>query len=67
MHQKRLAIVNFLVLLKNKNILITGGGKEIGFSAILEAIKESAFVCAIIKSKKDLKIYRMLNHIMEIY
>ena len=55
------------MLLKNKNILITGGGKEIGFSAILEAIKESAFVCAIIKSKKDLKIYRMLNHIMEIY
>ena len=43
------------MILKNKNILVTGGGKGIGFSTILQTIKEGAFVYAIVRSKKDIK------------
>ena len=44
--------------MKNKNILVTGGGKGIGFSTILQIIKEGAFVYAIVKSKKDIKKFK---------
>jgi len=43
------------MILKNKNILITGTGKGIGFSAVENCIKEDAFVYALVKSKKDIK------------
>ena len=46
------------MILKNKNILVTGGGKGIGFSTIQDAIKEGAFVYAIIKSKEDVKKFK---------
>ena len=51
------------MILKNKNILITGGGKGIGFSSITEAIKEGAYVYAIVKSKKDLQKFKKLKKI----
>ena len=38
-----------------RNILVTGGGKGIGFSTILQTIKEGAFVYTIVRSKKDIK------------
>jgi|TARA_B110000211_G_C14048717_1_gene540194 NAD(P)-dependent dehydrogenase (short-subunit alcohol dehydrogenase family) len=43
------------MILKNKNILITGAGKGIGFSAVENCIKEDGFVYALVKSKKDIK------------
>lgn len=46
------------MILKNKNILVTGGGKGIGFSTIQDAINEGAFVYAIIKSKEDIKKFK---------
>ena len=66
-NSKHINPINFLAPLKNKNILITSAGKEMGFFAILEAIKKSAFIWELIKSKKDLKIYRKLKHIMKMY
>ena len=42
------------MILKNKNILVTGGGKGIGFSTILQLVKEGAYVYAIVRSRKDL-------------
>jgi len=41
--------------LQNKNILITGAGKGIGFSTINEALINGANVFALIKSKNDIK------------
>ena len=49
------------MILKNKNILITGGGKGIGYSCIEEFLNEGAYVYAIIKSKKDFKILKNLR------
>ena len=46
------------MILKNKNILVTGGGKGIGFSTILQIIKEGAFVYTIVKSKQDIKKFK---------
>ena len=46
------------MILKNKNILVTGGGKGIGFSTILQTIKEGAFVYTIVRSKKDIKKFK---------
>ena len=46
------------MILKDKNILITGGGKGIGFSCIENFIKEGAYVYAIIKSKEDFKKFK---------
>lgn len=43
------------MILKNKNILITGAGKGIGFSCIETFLNEGAYVYALIKSKKDIK------------
>jgi len=43
-NSKHINPINFLAPLKNKNILITSAGKEMGFFAILEAIKKSAFI-----------------------
>jgi 3-oxoacyl-[acyl-carrier protein] reductase len=51
------------VQLKGKNILITGGGKGIGFSTVIEALKEGAFVYTIVKSKKDLKKFENLSNL----
>jgi 3-oxoacyl-[acyl-carrier protein] reductase len=42
------------MILENKNILITGAGKGIGFSAVENCIKEGGFVYALVKSKNDL-------------
>ena len=43
------------MILKNKNILITGAGKGIGFSCIETFLNEGASVYALIKSREDLK------------
>lgn len=41
------------MLLKNKNILITGAGKGIGEQLVKSALSNGAFVYALIKNKKD--------------
>ena len=41
------------MLLKNKNILITGAGKGIGESCVYSLIKNGGFVYALIKNRKD--------------
>ena len=41
------------MLLKNKNILITGAGKGIGEELVKSALDSGAFVYALIKSKSD--------------
>jgi len=41
------------MILKNKNILITGAGKGIGESCVYNFIKNGGFVYALIKNKKD--------------
>lgn len=41
------------MILKNKNILLTGAGKGIGKACFYDLIKEGAFVLALVKSKKD--------------
>lgn len=46
------------MILKDKNILITGGGKGIGYSCIENFIKEGAYVYAIIRSKEDFKKFK---------
>tara|TARA_B100000780_G_C20958853_1_gene382644 strand:+ start:29 stop:772 length:744 start_codon:yes stop_codon:yes gene_type:complete len=43
------------MILENKNILITGAGKGIGFSAVENCIKEDGYVYALVKSKEDIK------------
>lgn len=50
------------MILKNKNILITGGGKGIGYSCIEEFLNEGAYVYAIIKSKKDFKNFKKFKN-----
>jgi len=49
------------MILKNLNILITGGGKGIGYSTIINSIKEGAFVYTIIKSKSDQKKFKRFS------
>ncbi len=51
------------MILKNKNILITGGGKGIGYYSVINASKEGAFVYTIIKSKTDKKKFRNLKNV----
>ena len=50
------------MILENKNILITGGGKGIGFSCIENFLKEGAYVYTIVRSKQDLKKFKKLNN-----
>ena len=52
------------MLLKNKNILITGAGKGIGESCVYSSIKNGGFVYALIKNKKiiiSLKNFKFKN------
>ncbi len=55
------------MLLKNKNIFISGAGKGIGFALTLEALKEGAFVYALIRSRKDGKKFKNLRNIKIFY
>lgn len=54
------------MLFKNKNILVTGGGKGIGKSTIEGLLNEGAYVYAIIKSKKDNENFKN-NRNLKIY
>ena len=49
------------MILKNKNILITGAGKGIGFESVKNCITEGAFVYALIKDKRDKKKFDILR------
>ena len=51
------------MILKNKNILITGAGKGIGESAIHTLIENGAFVYALIKDKKDNKKFDNIKNL----
>ena len=51
------------MILKNRNILITGGGKGIGYHSVINASKEGAFVYTIIKSKIDKKKFKNLKNV----
>ena len=51
------------MILKDKNIFITGAGKGIGLSTTLESIKQGAFVYALVKSKKDKKKFKDLKNL----
>lgn len=51
------------MILKDKNIFITGAGKGIGLSTTLEAIKQGAFVYALVKSKKDKKKFKDFKNV----
>ena len=55
------------MLLKNKNIFISGAGKGIGFALTLEALKEGAFVYVLIRSRKDGKKFKNLRNIKIFY
>ena len=49
------------MILKNKNILITGAGKGIGFESVKNCIAEGAFVYALIKDKRDKKKFNIFQ------
>jgi len=51
------------MILKDKNIFISGAGKGIGLSTTLEATKQGAFVYALVKSKKDKKKFKNLKNV----
>jgi 3-oxoacyl-[acyl-carrier protein] reductase len=53
------------MLLKNKNIFVTGVGKGIGFDLVNEIIKEGGFVYGITRSKNDIK--KIKNKMSRIY
>ena len=53
--------------LNKKNILVTGAGKGIGFSTLVEATKQGAFVYAIVKSKKDKYKFRNMRSVKIFY
>jgi len=48
------------MILRRKNILITGAGKGIGFDSVKNCIREGAFVYALIKNKSYEIIYKSL-------
>ncbi len=54
------------MLLRNKNILITGAGKGIGEQLVQSAIKNGAFVYAVIKDKRDNRKFKE-NKNLKIY
>ncbi len=49
------------MILRRKNILITGAGKGIGFDSVKNCIREGAFVYALIKNKKDKKKFNIFH------
>lgn len=51
------------MLLKNKNILITGAGKGIGLSSVNCFINNGAYVYALIKDRKDNKKFLKLKNV----
>jgi NAD(P)-dependent dehydrogenase (short-subunit alcohol dehydrogenase family) len=53
--------------LKNKNILITGAGKGIGFSSVIDCLENGANVYALTRSNKDLKRLRKYNNLHIFY
>ena len=55
------------MILKNKNVLITGAGKGIGFSTLKEAISEGAFVFAVVRSRKDTKKFKGIKNLKIFY
>ena len=55
------------MILKNKNILITGAGKGIGLATVEQAVKEGAFVYAITRSKQDIKNLNKIRNLKAYY
>ena len=51
------------MLLKNKNVLITGAGKGIGESALKNFVKNGANVYALIRNKKDNYKFKNLKNV----
>ena len=51
------------MILKNKNILITGAGKGIGESCVNNFIKNGGFIYALIEDKKDNKKFKKQKNI----
>ncbi len=49
------------MILRRKNILITGAGKGIGFDSVKNCIREGAFVYALIKNKNDKKKFNIFH------
>ena len=55
------------MILKNKNILITGAGKGIGLHTLKEAISEGAFVFAVVRSRNDSKKFKGIKNLKVYY
>ena len=51
------------MILKNKNILITGAGKGIGESTVKKIIEKEGYAYIIIKNKKDNKKFSKSKNI----
>lgn len=49
------------MILKKKNVLVTGAGKGIGFSTFQELYNEGAFIYALVKNKKDREKFSNFN------
>ena len=49
------------MILRRKNILITGAGKGIGFDSVKNCIREGAFVYALITNKNDKKKFNIFH------
>ncbi len=50
------------MILKNKNIFVTGAGKGIGLDTVKTAIKEGAFVYALTRSKTNIKELKKIKN-----
>tara|TARA_Y100000590_G_scaffold461376_1_gene622787 strand:- start:1544 stop:2269 length:726 start_codon:yes stop_codon:yes gene_type:complete len=55
------------VFLKNKNILITGAGKGIGLSSVIDCLNNGANVYALTRSKNDLKNLKKYKNLYIFY